>query len=331
MFAKGVSSVMLEARQKISDADIIGFYLGITKIPTRISSPLRRDNNPSFGLFSFNGIDIFYKDFATNESGSVIQLFQKIWGLSYEDTWERIVNDITYKSSVNIAKCNISTPKVDTLDKAKTKLEVVVREWEDYDIAYWKQYGISLDWLKFAEVYPISYIIFNKNNSAIPIVADKHSYVYVEFKEGKTTYKVYQPYNKKGCKWFNNHDGSVISLWTKVPTNGDTICICSSVKDALCLWANTGIPAIAPQGEGYGLSEHAINDLKSRYKNIYILFDNDKPGIEDSQKLSKLTGFTSVTLPPFKEGKDVSDFYKSLYNKDKFKLTILKLLNYEFR
>ena len=113
-------------------------------------------------------------------------------------------------------------------------------------------------------------------------------------------------------------DASVISLWAKVPKYGDRIVICSSVKDALCLSANTHIPAIAPQGEGYSISETAAYELRRRYKKVFICFDVDAPGLQDSLKLSKQTGFIRV-VPDLKGEKDISDFYKSLKNKTEFK------------
>ena len=77
MFAKGISSVVSEAKQNISDADILYNYLGITKIPTIINSPLRQDKKPSFGLFSFEGNKKIYRDFAKRDNGSTITLYQK--------------------------------------------------------------------------------------------------------------------------------------------------------------------------------------------------------------------------------------------------------------
>ena len=79
----------------------------------------------------------------------------------------------------------------------------------------------------------------------------------------------------------------------------------------MCLWSNTGIPSLAIQGEGYGISNTAISELKRRYKNIYLCLDNDEPGIKDAIKLSRETGFINVVLPPFNEGKDISDLYKA--------------------
>lgn len=97
------------------------------------------------------------------------------------------------------------------------------------------------------------------------------------------------------------------------------------MKDALCLWANTGIPSLAIQGEGYGMSDTAINELKRRYKHIYILLDNDEAGLLDAEKLAQTTGFTNIVLPQFNGGKDVSDLFKSLQDPNKFKNMVLDL------
>ena len=99
------------------------------------------------------------------------------------------------------------------------------------------------------------------------------------------------------------------------------------MKDALCLWANTGIPAIAIQGEGYGISDTAVNELKRRYKEVFILLDNDKAGLIDGEKLSASTGFTNIVLPYFEGGKDVSDLYKTIGDKEQFREIILSLFN----
>ena len=96
------------------------------------------------------------------------------------------------------------------------------------------------------------------------------------------------------------------------------------MKDALCLWANTGIPAIAIQGEGYGMSDTAVSELRRRFKEVYILLDNDKAGLEDAKKLSESTGFTNIVLPQFSGGKDVSDLFKSR-GKEEFLKIVLSL------
>ena len=75
------------------------------------------------------------------------------------------------------------------------------------------------------------------------------------------------------------------------------------------------------------MSDTAINELKRRFKKVYILFDCDEAGLIDGEKLSKQTGFINVVLPKFEGGKDISDLYHSLQNKDRFKELILPLFN----
>lgn len=326
MISQGKPSVSLEDIQKeVTDAQLACHYLGVTKIPCRMSSPLRSDRKPSFGLFSPDGKRITFIDFSTKERGSLLSLLGLIWGVSFQETLERIHKDFhSFDSESKMSKPK--HPPVDiTTGNDDTVIECKVREWRDYDVEYWKSYGVSLPWLKYADVYPISHKIIIKNGRRYVFGADKYAYAFVEFKEGRTTLKIYQPYNKQGFKWSNKHDKSVISLWTKVPPSGERVCICSSLKDALCLWSNTGIPALAIQGEGYGISNTAISQLRSRFKDIYILLDNDDVGIKDGESLSRQTGFTNIVLPEINGAKDISDLYLSLEDKGQFNKIILNL------
>lgn len=308
----------------LTQADIAAYYLNIKSIPSLIHSPLRKDEKPSFALYCPRNAEVNYRDFSTGESGTIWTLLTKMWHCSYREAHDKVYNDLgdkSYGTKVGVGNFTIPHYSINNVIDLKCK----VREWKDYDIEYWKSYGISLKWLKYADVYPISHKIIIKNNNSYIFKADKYAYAYVEFKEGKTTLKIYQPFNKNGFKWANRHDKSVISLWTKVPQKGDKICVCSSLKDALCLWANIGIPAIAIQGEGYSMSNTAVNELKKRFKTVYICLDNDEAGLKDAVHLAESTGFTNVVLPQFEGGKDISDLYKVLNNKKEFKQIILNL------
>lgn len=310
---------------KCTEADIIGTYFDVSRIPCKMNSPLRVDKHPSFGFYVTDTGHIGYKDYATGESGNVISLLQQYWNCSYSDVLCRLYDDMIGDKGVEIVETDRSKVKRSSvkIDYAKSDINVHIREWKQYDLDYWASYGISLKWLEYAKVYPISHTIVTKTNEdgtsvTYTIPVDKYSYVYIEKKDGIIQFKIYRPFNTDGFKWFSRMDGSVVSLWTKLPEKGDKVCVCSSLKDALCLWANAGIPSIAVQGEGYGMSDTAINVLKSRFKNLFVCFDNDDPGIADALKFSKRTGFINVVLPPFKGGKDISDLYKSLENKQDF-------------
>jgi hypothetical protein len=329
-FSTGKNSVTFkDITDKITDAELVHYYLGVTNIPCFINSPLRKDAKPSFGLYSNDGSRIYWTDLATKEGGGIYDLLSLMWQCNYNKTLERIQNDLPkFIGSSSIDKhSNIKITNT-KIYRSNSELQCKIREWRDYDIKYWESYGITLPWLKYAEVYPISHKIIISDNKKYIFGADKYAYAYVEHKEGKVTLKIYQPFNKNGYKWANKHDNSVISLWTKIPKQGDRVCICSSLKDALCLWCNTGIPSLAIQGEGYKISETAINELNKRYNKVFILFDNDEAGLLDGEKLSEQTGFINIVLPKFEEynnPKDISDLYYTLPDKNEFKNLMIDL------
>ena len=313
----GNSSVCLEdVLGRISEIDILSYYCGITKIPCVIHSPLREDNTPSFGFYTSDGKRIHWIDYATNDRGGTFDLLFKMWICSYAECLDRVYNDTIKHSTRSVKNTHHA---IHTTHEYNTNIELQckVREWKDYDISYWKSYGISLPWLKWAEVYPISHKIVIKNGIKHIFGAAKLAYAFVEHKENHTTIKIYQPLMKK-YKWANGHNGSVISLWSKIPEIGERLVICSSLKDALCISCQLNIPTIAVQGEGYDMSDTAIENLKSRYKRIYVSFDTDPPGILNTKRLAERTGFIPI-IPDLGKNKDFSDYYKSLQDKQEFK------------
>ena len=318
-FASGEHSITLEdVLARTTEFDILYHYFNVSELPTIIHSPLRQDNRPSFGLYTLDGKRVHYTDLATKDRGGLFDLLMKYWGESYKDMLNHLWKDLPNFSNASVQFNSMKSERTYQYQSLKSRnidLQCKVREWRDYDIAYWASYGISLEWLKYADIYPISHKIVIREGQRYVFGADKYAYAYVERKEGKVTLKIYQPYNKGGYKWSNRHDRSVISLWTKVPEYGDKICICSSMKDALCLWANTGIPALAIQGESYGMSNTAISELKRRYKEVFIALDGDKAGVEDSIKLQKETAFKIIDCPLIDKAKDWSDIYY-FYGKD---------------
>lgn len=313
----GNSSVCLEdVLGRVSEADILSYYFSITEIPCVINSPLREDKTPSFGLHTSDGRRIHWIDYATNDRGGTFDLLMKIWNCTYSECLNRVYNEMIKRSIISIKStlCNVHiTHEYNT----NVELQCKVRDWKDYDIAYWESYGITLPWLKWAEVYPISHKIVIKNGIRHLFGAAKYAYAFVEHKENNTTIKIYQPFMKE-YKWANGHNGSVISLWSKIPKTGERVIICSSLKDALCISCQLHIPTINVQGEGYDISDTAIKNLKSRYKRIYVSFDTDTPGILNTKRLAERTGFIPI-IPDLGNCKDFSDYYKSLQDKQEFK------------
>lgn len=324
MVSKGQDNINInDVREITSDDEVVSKYLGINSVPIIMLSPLRKDKNPSLSIFRLPDGNIGYKDFGTGEKGIVYDLLSKLWNISIKQVYRRIIDDYS-PSNTLINK----TKRQRKLRKSCTTLNVKTREWRDWDLEYWNKYGVSKEWLEYAEVYPISTLFFNNDKTTIP--AEKYAYVYVERKDNKVTLKVYQPYSER-FKWISKHDSSVWDLWTKIPITGDKLIITSSRKDALCIWSNSGIPSLSLQGEGYIPKESVINELKSRYKDIYILYDNDfqsdvNHGRLYGKHLSELYNLKQIEIPDEYKSKDSSDLCMN-YGREVVRNVILQLTN----
>ena len=176
-FSSGKSSVSLEdILSRVTEADILSYYLGITEVPCIIHSPLREDKRPSFGLYSIDGRRIFYTDLSTRDRGGLFDLLGSMWNCSYKEVLTRINEDISkFSGNASIHTYTPCTVRSTSTYNRDTDLQCKVRDWRDYDIEYWASYGISLEWLKYAEVYPISHKIIIKGGQRYVFGADKYA------------------------------------------------------------------------------------------------------------------------------------------------------------
>ena len=301
---------------KISEAELAVFYIdGLTEIPSVISSPLRKDEHPSFRIYSPDGTRVKFFDYATGQKGSIFDLLMLMYGKSFQDTLEMISKDLTDNRKTAIYKAKLERLKVNS-ERGILQVRSVRSEWQEYDFSYWDSYGVPKNWLLNADIYPISHILIVSESGYVKTIkADKYAYTFIERKDGVVTEKVYQPYNKEGMKWRSGHDRSVCDLWAKLPEKGNIVIIASSRKDALCVWAQTGIPTISMQSETVLMKPQVMQELKERFKRVVVLFDNDfsaeeNHGQKDSQKFAELYGIEQIEIPSKYRAKDPSDLHR---------------------
>lgn len=299
----------------ISDIELlIKYFPQVTEVPMVISSPLRRDVHPSFRIYSPDGMRIRWYDYVTGESGGMLDLLERTLCVSFDELLSIIKRDIiparTLIPSAKQKKIRISGAD------SQCQVRSQMRKWEDYDFKYWESYGVPRRWLLHADIYPISHIFIIGNTGYVrTILADKYAYTFIERKDGVCSEKIYQPFNKEGMKWRSGHDSSVWDLWTKLPPRGERCIITSSRKDALCIWANAGIPSVSLQGEAVGVKPQVMEELKGRFKEVFVLYDNDMKGEVnygrlDGKKLAEQFGITQIEIPDMYLCKDISDLYK---------------------
>lgn len=309
----------------ISDAEIITRYMGIDSFPCSISSPLRDDDrNPSFSMMEKEDGTVVWKDFGTGEAGNATSLMAKLWNVTYSEALLKIKMD---------TGCQI--PRISLVRRYKGRVHVTgnssikvrIREWKDWDREFWNSFGITEKFARWCNVYPVSHAFFTRKDKdgierTVTIPMDKYAYAYFEWKDGKESIKLYQPYSQT-MKWLSKHDASVWDLWKHAfrwaeKNSNEAVIITSSRKDAMCLWENLVIPAMALQGEGYLPKPQVMKQVLERFKTVYLWYDNDfkhkddNPGQDNAKKLIELyPQLHNICIPNEYQCKDPSDLYKS--------------------
>lgn len=305
---------------EVSEEAILAYYLNITELPASLKAPYRIDNVSSvrIGYTPFGYIN--YYDFGTNEHGNIFDFLAKVWGMKTSLVKDKVLRE---KDKINAQNIQItSRPKsiqnsTSNLRRKVSNIKVRTREWKDYDLEFWNSFGINKEWLEFGQIYPISHLLYSNfsSDNLIVVPCEKYAYTYVEFKDGEPTFKIYQPFSKD-FKWLSSHNSSVWDLWSQLPDKGERLIITSSRKDALSIWANTGIPATGLQGEGYIPKEHVVNQLKERFDTIYVLYDNDfnkeiNQGRLYSMNLASQFDLQRIEIPQEYQSKDPSDLFRN--------------------
>lgn len=306
----------------LSDEDIVKRYLGIDTVPCVLSSPLRDDDDrPSFSIF-YHGKDLFWKDFGTGEAGNIVKLMSKLWSVSYSEALLKIKLD-TENRIPRISLIRKYNGKIHLTSNSSIKVRT--RPWKKWDNEFWASFGISEHFCRLCNVYPVSHAFFTREEDGKPnticVPMDKYAYAYFEWKDGKQSVKLYQPFSQT-MKWLSKHDSSVWDLWKQAfewakKKSNENVIITSSRKDAMCLWENLWVPAMSLQGEGYVPKPQVMQQVLDTFDSVYLWYDNDfkhkedNPGQDNAKKLIELyPSLHNICIPDTYKCKDPSDLVK---------------------
>lgn len=295
--------------QIIDEYHIYSHYLGHSvKINRPMTSPFRKDNNPSWSLFRSNRNEIMYKDFATGETGNVVKFVQTLFDIKYHEALNKIWKELISNNKIKQYK-----PKVEPdLKDPKKVIGIKRKNFGQSDRDYWLPYGLDKETLKKFDVYPIDAFWVNEIQQPFSYTPDSPMYAYKVFNK----FKIYRPYAKnKLDKWRSNCGPYDIQGWQQVIHNGDLLIITKSLKDVMVLY-KLGYNAIAMQSENSSIPKILIDNLKARFKEIVVFFDNDKTGLESAKKLAEKHKLKYTYLPieyyDLYKVKDISDTVKEL-------------------
>ena len=286
---------------KVTEYDIYAKYIGQFKVCMIYNSPFRKDKNPSFGIYySKRTKQLLFKDHGTGECGNVIKFVSLFTGKTeYND----ILSDIVDKLNITNNTKLVSSKQY--ISPTETVIGVVRQEFTDVDINYWKQFNISINTLKKFNVNSIKYYLCNGIVKGT-YKRENPMYAYKVY----NNFKIYRPLADKYTKWRNNLTDYDIQGYEQLPQKGDILFITKSMKDVMCLH-EMGYPAVSPSSESTFLPKDVLEQLKTRFKRIIILFDRDVAGVKRSRKLSRETGLEAMFINKKFKAKDVSDAVKA--------------------
>lgn len=274
---------------KVTQEQIFEKYLNITvQTDTLFTSPLRKDNNPTCGFkYNTNG-KLRLKDFSGHFWGDCFDVVSKKLGIDPNTKvgFNLVLDNIAQVFSIHkYAEGNYMTSDVILDDeyfkrnKPKSVIEIKIRQWDKYDLAYWNKINIDIKALNFFNVYAVQTVWLNKEVNYTYRVNDLcYAYYF-----GNNEYKIYFP-DRESLRFLSN--SSVLQGKNRL-TCGKFCLITKSYKDVIAL-KTFGIDAVAPSSETQLISKVDYNYIKERYDYIFSLMDYDNTGIRMSRKLEKV-------------------------------------------
>lgn len=306
--------------EKVTEYDIFSYYcFPFKKLGVKFCSELREDKFPTCVII-YKDSRYLYKDFACDDSKDCFGYIMEKYNLTFFQSLQRINQDFnlnlisgaTLETFTHKPIITNYVPTSNTVIPADIK--VVARQWDLQDKVYWNhKYGYSSTILTYFRVYPLKG--YYLNGSYYQCNHLTYGYYFGKYSDGREIWKIYSPLAPKENKWIGNLNTSVLMGYNQLPNEGDILIITKSLKDIIAL-NMINIPACSPPAETIMISSIRIEDLKNRFKEIKVLYDNDTAGIGASLKMQEKYELDTFTMP---EGsKDPSDFLE-LYGLEELK------------
>lgn len=306
---------------RFSEEQLMEYYLHIPVKKGLFRSPLRRDKQPTCSFYRNKSGTLIFKDFATGQHLNIFDVVQSIFKCDYFEALRIIANDfgIVRDNALhkNPGKINLNPIKIK--DKEISKIQIEVQEFTDSELKWWGKYGISKDILKRFDVYSCKHVFLNDQLFA---ESQQHCPIfgyYGKKYQGLELWRCYFP-KRTSFRFITNWPSKKIQGYDQLPKKGKLLVITKSMKDSMCLYS-CGITACAPNSENLFIPDKVLEDLKNRFENIVVLYDNDRPGLYNMAKIRKEhPELTYVFIPKRYGSKDISDFYKDHGRKETLNL-----------
>lgn len=305
---------------KISQETLMATYYGVPIHKGLFKSKFRTDNNPTVCYYKNNKGRLIVKDFGSDFCGDWLYVVQYKFNCDFVKALLIAANDFGIVKNSTLVANPIKVESTILEPVQSSIIQVEIRSFQQYELDWWLSYGITENTLKRFKVFSCKNIWINGKLFHLETPNQKIFGYYGGIKNNIELWRLYFAGNRK-FKFLSNWEKTKIQ--GLLPKNGgNTLVITKSLKDVMLLY-ELGVTAIAPNSENLFVTDSQLEQLKQKFKNIVVCYDNDLPGIEGMNRIKKAHPELKFIFIPRKYGaKDISDFYKK-YNKNK----TLELIN----
>lgn len=271
-------------------------------------SEFYNDSNPDCRIFLASNNTLIYKDFGSNEIYDIVKYIMRKYMCNFKEVLTIISNDFNIsKTKIRVNKETRLLNFEEKLQINRTGIDIVYQPFNLTDYSYWNGYKIPFTLLQKYNVFSCKYVYLTKTNKIITYTYNKNNPIYAYRFRGDSgyVYKIYFPLNSTN-RWLFNGKSTNIEGYDQLSISGKVLIITKSLKDCM-VYNLLGYDAISLQGEHNKLGDGLFKELQERFEKIYINYDNDKTGIEASQRLSSLYNLKHYFIDEYK---DISDYVK---------------------
>lgn len=296
--------------EKLHPLSVYEFYIGErVRLNKLISSPFRRDNNPSF-IISDRGGRYHHFDYGDNDKeGGCIDFVMQIRGISYPAALELINYDMINNENAAIQSYSVENYPINSDNNDNKEFEKSVsiivksKKFTKEALDYWSNYYITEEELKKEKIYLIDKVYIN--HSRVGLRNNEIAFAYLLQNE---YFKIYRPFvEDKSIKWRYNGPNSYIENLYQIDKGGKLIItkakkdrmVINKVYDKIC---NVQCETTA------AFTKENIEYINNNFEEVYINFDSDEAGVKASWKITSTFEWKHINVPYIYLNCGIKDF-----------------------
>lgn len=267
--------------------DIYMHYLG--KVARLMSRPWgKKESHNSWGVFPRNGV-WFWKDQATEESGTAIQFVEKYLGLTLYEAKDRICNDLLLNTTERVIRPIIVQEEE---EKRFIPISFSDKPFDKEHHAFWNPAGVSEEHCRKMECYAVKDLAINRKKVALR----EGEMVFAFYCREEDAVKIYFPQRDKGERFRNNVSFHHLWNYNNIQECHNLI-VQKSVKDMIVTTMISPC-CVATQAEAVKIfDESTVEMINTISKSPWIWYGSDWDGVKKCKEITDTNKWKYINTP----------------------------------